>query len=135
MSMTDAQRLVLDHLAQAYPEADGDMLARILSQWEVLPYEQDGELVGAAMMSGSEFHCITLPTFRLRRKPMREFLEPLFNRHGMLTTRVHHNDVANQRFNAAFGFAKTWSDEQFHYYVMAELPFGERKATCRQSHS
>lgn len=127
MSMTPAQRLVLDHLAQAYPEADGDALVQILSPWEVIPYEQDGELVGAAMMNGSEFHCFTLPTFKLRRAKMREFLTPLHARHGMLTTRVHHNDVANQRFNAAFGFVKTWSDDQFHYYVMAELPFGERK--------
>lgn len=133
--MTPAEKLVFDHLASAYPEADGDMLVQILGQWEVLPYEQDGELAGAAMMNGSEFHCITLPTFRLRRRPMRQFLEPLFKRCGMLTTRVHHNDVANQRFNAAFGFAKTWSDDKFHYYVMTELPFGERSQECRLSQS
>lgn len=133
--MSPAHKLVLDHLAQAYPDQSAEMLDQILGQWEVLPYEQDGKLVGAAMMNGSEFHCITLPTFRLRRKQMRSFLEPLFARHGMLTTRVHHNDVSNQRFNAAFGFKKTWSDEQFHYYVMADLPFGERKAACQLSHS
>ena len=133
--MTPAEQLVLDHLAKAYPEADGDVLANILAMWEVIPYEQDGELVGAAMVKGSEFHCFTTPAFKLRRKPMRAFLEPLFARQGMLTTRVHHNDVANQRFNAAFGFVKTWSDNEFHYYVMAELPFGERKAACRLSHS
>lgn len=125
--MTPERRLVLDHLALAYPEADGDLLDQILAQWDVIPYTQDGELVGAAMMNGSEFHCFTKPSFELRRKAMREFLEPLFARHGMLTTRVHHNDTANQRFNAAFGFKKTWSDDQFHYYIMAELPFGERK--------
>jgi hypothetical protein len=128
--MTPAQTLVLDHLAQAYPDASRGDLADILEMWEVLPYMQDGEMVGASMMRGSEFHCFTLPTFKLRRKAMREFLEPLFMRHGMLTTRVHHNDAANQRFNAAFGFRKTWSDEQFHYYMMTELPFGERKQSC-----
>jgi hypothetical protein len=131
--VTPAQQLVLDHLRQAYPDAGENDLARILAGWEVLPYHQDGELVGAAMMKGSEFHCITTPAFKLRRKAMREFLEPLFMRHGMLTTRVHHNDIANQRFNAAFGFRRTWSDDQFHYYMMADLPFGERKQPCLQS--
>lgn len=125
--MTDAEQLVISHLARAYPDAGQDDLAEILSQWEILPYYQDGELVGAAMVRGSEFHCMTLPTFKLRRQAMRAFLEPLFNRRGMLTTRVHHNDTANQRFNAAFGFKRTWSDDQFHYYILTELPFGKKE--------
>lgn len=132
--MTPAQLLVLEHLAQAYPETDVDQLAGILEGWEVLPYHQDGELVGAAMMRGTEFHCFTRPTFKLRRKAMREFLEPLFSRHGMLTTRVHHSDLSNQRFNAAFGFKRTWSDDQFHYYILTELPFGKKEQKCQQLH-
>jgi hypothetical protein len=128
--MTPAHQLILNNLKVAYPGESDESLLEILAQWEVLPYEQDGELVGAAMMKGSEFHCITTPAFKLRRKPMRAFLEPLFMRHGMLTTRVHHNDISNQRFNAAFGFRKTWSDDQFHYYMMAELPFPERSTAC-----
>jgi hypothetical protein len=48
-----------------------------------------------------------------------------------LTTRVPIGDEANERFNRVFGFERTWSDERFHYFVMAELPFGGREK-CQQ---
>lgn len=123
--MTSAESLVMTALAAAYPLQDD--LAEILREWEVLPYLQDGRLVGAACMKGSEFHCITTDGFRLRRAAMREFLTPLYQRHNCLTTRVQHSDVANQRFNYAFGFRRTWSDHMFHYFLMADLPFSREK--------
>lgn len=129
--MTTAFDMVMQSLRLAYPAVSEDDLQRIAAEWEILPYRQDGEMVGAACMRGSEFHCMTIPAFRLRRKPMREFLRPLFERHNVLTTRVQHADTGNQRFNYAFGFRETWRDETFIYYEMAELPFGG-KATCQQ---
>ena len=105
--------------------------ARALPDWEVFEHHQGGELAGFAMLKGTEFHCCLFPGFRLRRAEMRAFLRPLFERHGFLTTRVVHDDLANQRFNKAFGFERTWSDDRFHYFLMAELPFGRDK-TCQQ---
>lgn len=100
------------------------MAAQALAQgWEVFEHQQGGRLAGIAILRGTEFHCQLAHGFRLRRAEMREFLRPLFNRHGCLTTRVAHTDVRNQRFNRAFGFEKTWSDEQWHYYVLTTLPF------------
>lgn len=98
--------------------------------WEVFPHHQDGALSGVAVLRGTEFHCQLVDGFRLRRAEMREFLRPLFEREGFLTTRVRHDDVANQRFNKAFGFEKTWSDDVFHYYILTALPF-ERRARCQ----
>lgn len=123
-----AEELILGALVKAYPSLSSEKLRAVLAEWEVLPYEQDGEFIGAACMKGSEFHCMTLPGFKLRRKPMREFLRPLYERHGVLTTRVRHEDTANQRFNYAFGFRETWRDTQFLYFEMAELPFGKEQA-------
>lgn len=102
-------------------EADG---------WEVLRhFSADGQLDGAAALKGTEFHCQLVEGFRMNRADMREFLRPLFERHGFLTTRVAHEDMANQRFNRVFGFEKTWSDETFHYYILTALPF-ERSGKC-----
>lgn len=105
--------------------------ARQAPGWEVFEHHQGGELAGFAMLKGTEFHCCLFPGFRLRRAEMRAFLRPLFERHGFLTTRVVHDDLANQRFNKAFGFERTWSDDRFHYFLMAELPFG-RDRVCQQ---
>ena len=105
--------------------------ARLVPGWEVFEWHQGGELVGFALMKGTEFHCCIFPQARLRRAEIREKLRPLFERHGCLTTRVAHDDLANQRFNKAFGFERTWSDDRFHYFLMAELPFG-RDRVCQQ---
>lgn len=105
--------------------------ARAEPGWEVFEHWQDGRLAGFSMLKGTEYHCQLEPGFRLPRKEIRAFLEPLFNRRGFLTTRVPIGDEANERFNRAFGFERTWSDERFHYFVMAELPFGRREK-CQQ---
>lgn len=121
----------LDHLRpsllrQVFPDISKDVADFVLSEWEVIPHLQDGALAGIALMKGMEFHCLVLPSFRLRRAEMREFLRPLFERHGMLTTRLSVSDTKNQRFNAAFGFKKTWGDGKTNYFIMTELPFGGR---------
>lgn len=123
--MTAAEVMVMQALAKAHPGRDD--LGAVMATWEIVPYLQEGELVAASCVKGTEFHCLTTPAFKLRRRQLREYLRPLHARHGMLTTRVQHDDVGNQRFNALFGFRRTWSDATFHYYIMAELPFGGEK--------
>lgn len=94
--------------------------------WEVFEHTTDGVMDGFAILKGTEFHCQLADGFRLNRSEMREFLRPLFEREGHLTTRVAHDDLANQRFNKVFGFERTWSDDRFHYFLLDKLPF-ERK--------
>ena len=101
--------------------------ARQLPGWELFEHHQNGELAGFAIIKGTEFHCQLFEGFKLNRKEMREFLRPLYERNEFLTTRVRHEDIANQRFNKVFGFEKTWSDDTYHYFIMAELPFGKGK--------
>ena len=105
--------------------------ARAEPGWEVFEHWQEGQLVGFSMLKGTEYHCQLDTGFRLRRQYMREFLAPLLARRGFLTTRVPVGDEANERFNRAFGFERTWSDDRFHYFVMTELPFGGRKNKCQ----
>lgn len=126
------EELVADNIRKFCPDLPEDQLSFVISQWEAIPFSQDGEIVGTALIKGCEFHCLTLPAFKLRRQQMRDFLKPLFDRFGMLTTRVEHSDILNQRFNKAFGFKRTWSDHRYHYFMMTELPFSKGAQTCQQ---
>lgn len=124
--MSDAVAL----LSAVCTQASADELRRVAGDWEVFEHRQGGELSGVAILRGTEFHCQLLQGFKLRRSEMREFLRPMFDRHGFLTTRVRHEDTANQRFNRAFGFERTWSDDRFHYFILSKLPFG-REGVCQ----
>ena len=106
--------------------------ARALHGWAVIEYRPAGEIAGFALVCGTEFHCQLFDGSGFNRKAMREFLREPFEKHGHLTTRVPVGDKANERFNRLFGFERTWSDEQYHYFVMAKLPFGE-KTQCQLS--
>lgn len=109
-------------------DLDALAAARNLPGWEVLEYRPGGALEGFVVIKGTELHCHFFAGMPLRRKSMRAFLAPLLERHGHLTTRVAHDDTANQRLNRAFGFERTWSDAQFHYFILTELPFGKGAA-------
>lgn len=126
--MLHAEMRKADHSATA------DQLDEMLVGWELHPFYDGDELQGVAVTKGTEFHCHIADGFKLNRSVMRGFMRPLFERHGFLTTRVSHEDIANQRFNRVFGFEQTWSDDRFIYYILTELPF-ERRASCPQSRS
>ena len=78
-----------------------------------------------------EYHCQLDPGFRLTRKEIRAFLAPLLNRRGFLTTRVPIGDEANERFNRAFGFERTWSDERFQLFCNGRASI-RREEKCQQ---
>lgn len=105
--------------------------ARCVPGWQVVEYRPAGHLAGFGMLRGTELHVQLFAGAGFNRAAMREFLRPMFERHGFLTTRTALQDAANQRFNRVFGFAHTWSDAQFHYFLMAELPFGREHKTCQ----
>lgn len=126
----EVEALLLGEMRKGDPSLPDDRLREILSEWEILPYLDGDQVTGAALMKGTEFHCHMTKSFRLDRGRMREFLRPLFEREGYLTTRVDRGDVGNQRLNRSFGFKKTWSDDRFHYYILTQLPF--ERNVCQQ---
>ena len=114
--MTPQQVVMAELVAGGMSEADA---AVELDKWEVVPYEQDGELALVGMFKGNEFHCKALPNFDpKRRDKVREAFAPYIAREGYITTRLEHGDTANRRFNRLFGFEPTWSDERYTYFVL-----------------
>jgi hypothetical protein len=94
--------------------------------WEVFPGHLDGAHVCTAIMRGPEIHFAFAPGWRPKgslRGRIRNFLEPLLERHGYLTTRLALTRMEKDRFVRRMGFQPTWTDGQFQYYLMGSLPF------------
>jgi hypothetical protein len=126
--MRDEAGLVLGEWRKCCPsKTEGELMAA-MAQWELHPYKDGDSLVAVGMTKGSEFHLLSTPLFKFKRTWVRNNLRPLLARCGFLTTRVAHGDTANQRFNKLFGFAPTWADTHFQYFILTELPFGERQS-------
>jgi hypothetical protein len=126
-----ATEMVLAELHAKLPEKSSDELLAYIDEWELTPHMDDGEMTGVKMIKGTEFHFVSGEDFKLNRKSLRASLAPHMERYGFLTTRVEHHDKANMRFNKLFGFKPTWSDDQFQYFILTELPFGDK--SCQQS--
>jgi hypothetical protein len=102
---------------------------RAFESWDAVPGYIDGVHVCTALLKGTEIHFAIVADHRLRtvlRTRARDFLEPLFERYGFLTTRVAKGHDFAQRFVQRMGFEPTWSDERFEYYLLAELPFSRK---------
>ena len=104
------------------PRLSDDDFEKTFADWEYVPY---GDLMGVALIKGTELHFVPSPTFKVDRKLLRQQIQPLLERQGFLTTRVQHADKQSQRMNKLFGFKPTWADEQFQYSIMTALPFKE----------
>jgi hypothetical protein len=106
------------------PPADVVMQS-LLEEWTLHPLVVNGEIRAIAAMSGSEIHFAIAPQWRHRtitRRRTREFLGPLFEAHGFLTTRAEP-DQQHDRFLTRIGFDKTYHDGRFDHYMMTALPF------------
>lgn len=105
-------------------------LLKELADWEVVPAEVDGQHVATAILKGPEIHFALVPGWRPQvcyRGAIKAFLGPLLERYGFLTTRVLFGRTAQKAFIRRLGFEKTWSDENFEYYMLGSVPF-ERKS-------
>ena len=115
-------------LAPLFSEVDGVDLS-LLNDWEAIPYYVDGRHAATALVKGTEIHFGAVPAFRRKlilRRRTQEFLRPMFERRGFLTTRVQLDSHDKKRFVERLGFKPTWADEQFQYYLLGSLPFARR---------
>lgn len=102
---------------------------QLLHECEAIPGYVDGQLVATLLRKGTEVHFAISKQYRgktINRRRTREFLRPVLEEYGFLTTRLLHDRKGQQRFIERIGFKKTWSDDKCHYYMLTDLPF-ERK--------
>lgn len=115
-----------EQLLRPFCEMAGDFAASIFDGWDVIPAYVADKHVATAILKGTEIHLYVLPQYRLRvflRGRMQQFLDPMMDEFGFLTTRVMHEQKGQQKFVARLGFKPTWADAQFQYYMLGRLPF------------
>ena len=95
--------------------------------WEFIPHERDGRVVAVAAMRGSEIHFAIDPEWHHRviaKNRTREFLAPLFERFGYLTTTAVGAARADRgRFLERLGFEFSWDEPDRRHFMMTALPF------------
>jgi len=99
-----------------------------LEGWEPVPLMLAGKHAGTLIVKGMEVHfaLIERPAGSVR-KAVREMLEPVFDRFGMLTTRVPRAMGKTKKFVRRLGFKPTWNDSDFEYYLLSTLPWERRE--------
>lgn len=111
-------------------EVVGEADASLFDGWEVVPGFIDGQHAATAVLQGTEIHFALTAPFRhsaILRERTQDFIRPLLERMGFLTTRVQITSRAQRKFVERVGFKPTWSDHFFQYYMLTELPFARSK--------
>ena len=101
----------------------------IAEPWSEVFHTKNDVAVARLMHAGSEVHFEVHPEHRHRviyRGVTREFLRPLFEQYGFLTTKVPLLDSVNKRFVQRIGFVSTWSDMDYDYFMLTALPFEKK---------
>lgn len=99
----------------------------IFKDWDVRPILIGDQHAATVILNGTEMHFYAVPAFRRRgwsRRRVHEFIEPLLEQLGFLTTRVLHARGDERKFVERIGFKPTWVDDHFQYYMLGRLPFG-----------
>lgn len=108
----------------------GDLPSSVMQEkgWTFVEYADEGYVAAVAALRGTEIHFAINPAYRGRlmfRNRIREFLRPLFEDKGFLTTRIQKNDdlLKNARFVARLGFKHTQDDANVAHFMLSELPY------------
>lgn len=128
--MTDEE--LIEPIVKAIERESGlgrDTIQAYLAAWEAVPAVVGGKHVATAILRGTEIHFALVDGWKpqsCHRGAIKEFLAPLLDRRGFLTTRILHGKQEQKTFVKRVGFKPTWQDGTFEYYMLGRLPF-ERK--------
>ena len=106
-------------------EPTPEVIGGLARDWTMHPHIVGGEVRAIAAVSGSEIHFAISPAWRHRviaRHRAREFLAPLFNKYGFLTTRAEPSDN-HIAFLSRLGFQRTYFDGKVDHFMLCALPF------------
>lgn len=95
--------------------------------WTFVPLVEGGALLLVAAVMGTEIHVAVAPEHRCRvitRRRCREFLGPLMERRGYLTTRAVCG-TGKERFLHRLGFKLTHTTGGIDHYMLTALPFAK----------
>lgn len=101
-----------------------------LEGWDITPREIDGELVGATLVRGPEFHFISFGTRKAFPPALvADCLGPILEQHGFVRTKTPLEDTRQRRFNERIGFRVESADEYFTTFRLEKLTL-HRTSPC-----
>ena len=99
-----------------------------MAGWQMVPWEVNGRTIGVAATSGTEIHFAVDPQWRTRamtRERVRQFLAPLIEKRGYLTTRAIDPTQPQRDFLRKLGFDMTHEHDSIEHFMLSGLPFAK----------
>ena len=106
------------------------MSPEVPTGWTEVPHLLEGQRAARLLRKGTEVHFEIDPAFRhrvIRKQVTRDFLRPVLDEEGFLTTKMFAGDKVNRKFVERIGFRHTWTDGTFDYFMLTALPFETKK--------
>ena len=86
---------------------DKGVFAEFYTEWDVLPLEENGELIGGVLAKGNELHVGYARQPRATIRPyIRAILGKALEEHGVVLTSVEPGNTVGLRFCERLGFVK-----------------------------
>lgn len=107
-----------------------------LEGWDIVAREIDGDVAGATLIRGAEFHFVSFGTGKpVSPRLALECLQPILDRHGFVHTRTPKEDARQRRFNQRIGFRLESEDEFYAYFRLDRLNLHahQERAACQSS--
>lgn len=121
MDRSEISEKIWEHVGPSVFQSRQDFM-NDLAAWEIKPRMVDGQLIGATLQNGPEFHFITLGKRKvLTAALITECLQPIIDEHGYVTTKTPKEDERQRRFNQLIGFDGVGEDEFYTYFRMERL--------------
>lgn len=97
-----------------------------LPGWTITEAQRNGRAAGFVLTNGSEIHIAPMDRGEsLSRRNIHQFIAPLLQEFGYVTTRVPLLETDHSLF-LRVGFKQTWADLNFTYWALTELPYPRR---------
>lgn len=124
MNSSHADKLIDQYLATLDIDLNGAKAN--LAGWDVSIAQRNGKDVAIVIVKNCEIHFVSLDERKaMSRKNTLEFITPIFEKYGYVTTRVPSH-TTDHRLREHLGFTETWRDDNYIYFVLTELPFTKR---------
>lgn len=99
--------------------ATKDEFIRGLTDWDVYPILEKGEILLIVATNGPAMHFETMNTGRpITRRVVKQVLNPLIKKYGYAVTKTPKDETRQRRFNELIGFVMVGQDEyDIHYRI------------------
>lgn len=115
---------------------DFKTFAVIFGEWEFVPIQFNGVLMGVMAEMDGEIHLTIDPQYRGQagywRTGMVQVVQPLIDKYKYVTTTVENSDTDAHEFVQRLGFVITDTDDHCTDYMMSEIKFKRKGRSCLQ---